>query len=228
MRRRGGLAPPRKKRGARRVESGHRKGFGPIGYILRDTWRNRSRTIFAAAGIASLTLLFVLFNSMDMGLERYFEDETAGVPTEEEKELYNVKEVMDNWTYLITVICGILMVLVVANTSIITVVERKFELASLRALGISSLQVSFIVMGSMLLIVLAGLFSGLALGVLMVPLLDSANVSFLGEGIGLPLSLDPMLVIYVIALGGISSMVGMTAPLLILNKRSPLEVLRDG
>ncbi|MFO8050631.1 MAG: ABC transporter permease [Thermoplasmatota archaeon] len=223
----GGLASTRKRKNTTHLKRRHGKGFGPIGYILRDTWRNRSRTIFAAAGIASLTLLFMLFNSMDMGLEEYFEEETAGVPTEEEKELYNVKEVMNNWTYLITVICGILMVLVVANTSIITVVERKYELASLRALGISSFQVSIIVIGSMTIIVLAGLLSGLAFGALMVLLLDSAKVSILGGGIGLPLSLDPMLVAYVMALGAISSLVGMAVPLLMLNRRSPLEVLKD-
>lgn len=203
------------------------KGFGPVGYMTRDIWRNRSRTILAMAGIASLTLLFVLFTSMDRGLEEFFEDESAGVPSEEEKDLFEVKEVMDNWTYLITIICGILMVLVVANTSIITVVERKYELASLRALGISSFQVSMLVIGSMLVIVAGGLISGLALGLLFIPLLDSANLSILGQGIGLPFEMDLTTVLYVIGLGSLSSLIGLSPPIMMINRQSPLEVLRN-
>ncbi|MEA3558967.1 MAG: FtsX-like permease family protein [Candidatus Thermoplasmatota archaeon] len=234
--RKGKLAPLRKRggdSGARKVQA---RGFGPLGYILRDTWRNRSRTILAMAGIASLSLLFIMFTSMDRGLEDYFDErdeetsqqsgEDVVVPREDQ-ELWEVKKVMNNWTYLITIICAILMTLVVANTSIITVVERKFELASLRALGISSIQVSSLVIGSISITVIGGLVSGIVLGAVVVPLLDRTNISMVGNGIGLPLTMDLEMIGYVFILGTVSSLIGMIAPLLLINRQSPLEVLRN-
>lgn len=178
------------------------------------------------AGIASLTLLFILFSSMDAGLEEYFKNETAGAPSEESKELYEVKQVMDDWVYLITVLCWVLMLLVIANTAIITVVERRFELASLRALGISSVQVSSLVIGSMMIIVVGGILIGLVLGSVLVPVLDYANLS-LGGNVDLPLALDPVSFINILLLGLLSGALGLLAPLMMIIRSSPLEVLRD-
>jgi predicted lysophospholipase L1 biosynthesis ABC-type transport system permease subunit len=199
----------------------------PFSYIMKDTWRNRSRTLMSISGICALSLLFVLFSSMDRGLEEYFEDEGAGVPSEERKELFKVKQVMDDWVYLITLLCWVLMVLVVANTSIITVVERKHELASLRALGISSFQVSSLVAASMAIIVLGGCAAGLVLGGLSVLLLDNTNLSILGGDIRLPLYFDPLLILYTVLLGAVSGFVGLVPPLTMISRSSPLEVLRD-
>lgn len=202
------------------------KKLTPFQYILRETWRKRSRTLMSIAGIASLALLFILFSSMDAGLEEYFRNETEGVPSEESKELYEVRQVMDDWVYLITVLCWVLMLLVIANTAIITVVERRFELASLRALGISSVQVSLLVIGSMMIIVVGGIAGGLILGAALVPLLDYANLS-LGGNVDLPLALDPVSFINIILLGLLSGAMGLLAPLLMIIRSSPLEVLRD-
>ena len=46
------------------------------------------------SSIAALSFLFVIFMSMDAGFQEFFEDD-VGEPTEEEKELFQVKEVMD-------------------------------------------------------------------------------------------------------------------------------------
>jgi len=178
------------------------------------------------AGIASLTLLFILFSSMDAGLENYFDNESEGVPTDESIELFNVKQVMDDWVYLITLLCWILILLVIANTAIITVVERRSELATLRALGVSSTQVSFLVIGSMMMIVVGGLVSGIVLGIATVPILDQANIS-IGTNVDLPLVLDPISFVYVLGLGLISGALGLLAPLLMIIRSSPLEVLRN-
>jgi putative ABC transport system permease protein len=162
---------------------------------------------------------------MDAGLDNYFENETSGAPSEESKELFEVKQVMDDWVYLITVLCWVLMLLVVANTAIITVVERKFELASLRALGISSVQASLLVIGSMGIIVLGGIFAGMVLGSALVPLLDQANLS-LGGNVDLPLVLDPISFLNILLLGILSGALGLLAPLMMIIRSSPLEVLR--
>jgi hypothetical protein len=219
-----GLAP---RRGSKGPANPVPKKLTPAGYILRDTWRNRSRTLMSMAGIAALSLLFVIFSSMESGLDDYFEEDDTGVPPEERQELFQVKEVMDDWVYLITLLCWVLMVLVVANTSIITVVERKFELASLRALGISSFQVSLLISGSMGIIVMGGVMAGLILGAISVPLLNGANLALLGGGIDLPLTLDPLTILYTLLLGLISGVVGLVPPLSMISRSSPLEVLRN-
>ncbi|MFW3146824.1 MAG: ABC transporter permease [Thermoplasmatota archaeon] len=222
-----GKLPPTKDRQKKgRTDIKVPRALGPLGYIIKDTLRNRSRTLLAMGGIASLTLLFVLFSSMDQGLDDFFSEETSGAPSDEQKELFKVKEVMDNWVYLITVLCWVLMVLVVANTSIITVMERKFELASLRALGISSSQVSLLVSGSIVIIVLGGVAMGLLFGIMFVPIIDRANIAFTEGGVGLPLSMDPMIALYSFGMGIVSAAIGLIPPLVMINKQSPLEVLR--
>lgn len=198
----------------------------PVGYILRETWRKRSRTLMSMAGIASLTLLFILFSSMDAGLDEYFDNEAEGAPSEESKELFEIKEVMDDWVYLITILCWVLILLVIANTAIITVVERKTELATLRALGVSSVQVSFLVIGSMMIIVIGGLTAGLLLGMIAVPVLDYANLS-MGGSVDPPLVLDPLSFLNILLLGLLSGALGLLAPLLMIIRSSPLEVLRN-
>lgn len=226
MRDREGRLATRKK-ARKRAPGGDPKRLTPIGYILRETWRNRSRTFFSIAGIASLALLFILFSSMDEGLKDYFEKETEGVPSDESKELFKVKQVMDDWVYLISVLCWALMVLVVANTATITVVERKLELGSLRAIGISSVQVSFLVIGSMMLIVASGIASGLIASLILIPVLDIANLSILGGGLDLPLVYDPVSILNTLLLGLGSGALGLIPPLLMIIRSSPMEVLRD-
>jgi len=220
----GGLAPKRGIKGPVNPVPGR---LTPTGYILRDTWRNRSRTLMSMAGIAALSLLFVVFSSMETGLEEYFSEDDTGVPTEERQELFQVKEVMDDWVYLITLLCWVLMVLVVANTSIITVVERRFELASLRALGISSFQVSLLISGSMGIIVIGGVLAGLVIGAVSVPLLNGANLAIQGDGIDIPLTLHPLTILYTLLLGLVSGVIGLVPPISMISRSSPLEVLRN-
>jgi putative ABC transport system permease protein len=119
-----------------------------------------------------------------------------------------------------------LILLVIANTAIITVVERRSELSTLRALGVSSFQVSFLVIGSMMIIVIGGLVSGIILGIATVPILDQANIS-IGTNVDLPLVLDPISFVYILVLGSISGALGLLAPLLMIIRSSPLEVLRN-
>ena len=222
--REGKLAGPR---GKKRYLNRTPKKLTPTGYILRETWRNRSRTLMSIAGIASLALLFILFSSMDKGLDDYFEEETEGVPTDESKELYQVKQVMDDCVYLISVLCWALMVLVIANTATITVVERRFELASLRALGISSVQVSFLVVGSMMMIVALGITAGLITSLAAIPLVDKANLSLMGGTLDLPLVYDPLSLMGTVLLGVGAGALGLIPPLLMIIRSSPMEVLRD-
>ena len=202
------------------------KRLNPVNYILRDTWRNKSRTSLSIAGLAALSFLFVLFSSMQSGLEEYSSDD-EGLPTEEENDLVLVKDVLDNWIYLVTVLCWALMVLVVANTSGITVVERKGELATLRALGINSFQVSLLVTGATAIIVFSGIAIGTVIGLASIPILDGASLDLLGGGVGFPFSFDIRTVLITLIIGTVSGVLGMIPPLIMINRSQPAEVLRD-
>ena len=201
--------------------------FGPGSYILKDVWRNRSRTFMSISSIAALSFLFVLFSSMDNGFDDMFEDD-IGVPSKEMKELKPAKDVMENWVLLILGMCLVLMVLVIANTGLITVVERRTELASLRALGISAPRVSMLVGGSMGIILYSGLIAGTLLGLAAVPLLDQVNINIFSEGIGFPFKFEMGIFIRLLVLGTVSGGLGSILPLILMFKNSPLEVLRDG
>jgi ABC-type lipoprotein release transport system permease subunit len=179
------------------------------------------------SSIAALSFLFVMFMSMDRGFSEFFEDDT-GVPTDEQKDLFEVKGVMEDWVYLISALCMALMVLVVANTGIITVVERRLELASLRAIGIPSARVSILVAGSLALILYGGILLGTVLGLACIPLLDRVNLTIGAEGIGFPFAFDWKIIGYMIVIGTLSGTIGSSLPLYMMMRSSPLEVLRDG
>ncbi|HHD16295.1 MAG TPA: ABC transporter permease [Euryarchaeota archaeon] len=206
---------------------GRKARFSPVDYILKDLWRNRSRTIMSMSSVAALSFLFVLFSSMDAGFADFFSGDT-GVPSDEQKELYKVKGVMENWVYLITALSLILMALVVSNTGIITVVERRFELATLRALGISMPRVIFMVSASLAMILYGGVLMGTVLGLLCIPLLDRVSLTLFTQGIGFPLSFDPTLIWRSFLVGTLAGAIGASLPLIFIARSSPLEVLRDG
>lgn len=223
-------APPLKRRSKRDRSVGvhpSKMKFTPINYILRDSWRKRSRTILSIAGLAALSFLFVLFSSMQEGLSEYSPDEDEESSIEEKTDLLLVKEVMDNWIYLISILCWTLMVLVVANTSGITVIERKHELATLRAIGLSGTQVSLLVIGGMAIVVYSGIISGMLLGIAFIPLLDGANLVLWEGGIGFPFAFNINTVLITLGLGTVSGIIGMIPPLIMINRSTPAEVLRD-
>lgn len=218
-------------KGRRKRTGGRSKkvSMGPVQYVLKDAWRKRSRSILSMGGVAALAFLFVIFSSMDEGLDRYFEGRNdIGEPTQEEKTLNSLRDVMHDWTYLISVMCLILMILVVANTAAITVVERKVELATLRAVGLKGHQVYMMVLGSMFILLYGGVAVGTILGAICVPLLDMVEFAFWGDGIGFPMALDPIIILYVVGIGTISGLFGMAPPLLLIRLSSPSEVLRNG
>ena len=202
------------------------KRLNPVTYILKETWRNKSRTSLSIAGLAALSFLFVIFSSMQAGLEEYASGDT-GIPTQEDNDLILVKEVMDNWIYLITILCWTLMVLVVTNTSGINEKKRKGELATLRALGLSSFQVSSLIIGGMALIIYGGIAAGTILGIVCIPILDGVSLDLMGGGLAFPFSFDPNTILVTLLIGTVSGVVGMIPPVIIINRSRPAEVLRD-
>ena len=213
----------------RSVKGKSGRALGPLGYIIKDAWRKRSRSVLSLAGIASLSFLFIIFSSMDEGLDRYFEEreDDVGIPSDEEKALDSLRGTMNSWNYLITGLCLGLMVLVVANTAAITVIERRVELATLKALGLTSRQVSALVLGSMFVIIYGGIAAGTLLGLAFVPLLDRVEFTLWGEGIGFPMAIDISMILTVLALGTIAGIIGMIPPLLMVSGPKPAEVMKN-
>jgi ABC-type lipoprotein release transport system permease subunit len=192
---------------------------------LKDLWRNRSRALFSMSGMACLALLLVLFSSMRAGLDGYFDG--SGVPTEREKDLYEVKKVLDKWVYLVGVLCLLLFALIVANTATINVLERKFELATLRAIGLSSPQVLFLLIGSIALQLVIGTSIGAAVGLAMTPVLDDTAISLGGGGLGIPFAIDPSVFLSLLGIVAVAGAVGSVPPLVLARLGRPQEVLRN-
>lgn len=212
--------------GQKGIKRGGKRVLTPGRYIVKDLWRNRSRSIFSMSGMAALAFLIVIFSSIDAGLEDYFRGR-VGEPTEEEKELFEVKRVMDHWTYLVAILCTILFALIVTNTASLHIMERRFEIATLRAIGLSHFEVSALMASSMLLLMAVGTASGAALGAMSAPFLDEASLSIGGGGLGIPLLLDASVIALLGVIVVVAGLLGMLPPLIMMNRKSPHEVLRD-
>ena len=200
--------------------------FGPVRYVLKDALRNMSRTMASLMSIASLTFLFIVFSSLQAGLDEHFKED-IGAPSMEDDQLYEIREVLESWTFLITSMCYIMTALVVANTTAMNVSERRVELASLRAVGLGNPQVFLLVCGSTASVLYPGMLIGLITGVSVVPLLDGAGLSVLSGGMPLPFSLSWAAVLRALALGTVSGAIGLAPPLLMISWSRPAEVLRN-
>lgn len=179
--------------------------------------------------MSSLTIVstvLTLFLSMDAGLSGHFRDDT-GVPTEENKELFEIKEVVGSWSSFMLFLCASLMFLTTANASSMDILERRFELSTLRALGTRLHHVMLLLVSPMAMVVFLGLLAG--------PMAVMGTLSFmgsdprlpLGPDLGVPLAMDPIIVLSVVGIGSAAALVGMAPSLASVLHRSPLEVLRD-
>lgn len=85
-----------------------------------------------------------------------------------EQELKNFHRAMDEtmlfWTFVATLFAGVIAVGVVYNSARITLTERSRELASLRVLGYTRGEISYILLGELALITLVAIPLGLLLG----------------------------------------------------------------
>lgn len=127
------------------------------------------------------------------GLFRYFK-ETPRIATtlEREQEIRNFKKTMSETMVLITGVATALSVViafgVVYNSAIIALAERGRELASLRILGFSRLEISYILLGELALLTIVAIPLGFLFGYLFC----SAIVTGLqSELYRLPLVLEP-------------------------------------
>ncbi len=200
--------------------------FGPVRYIWRHVWGERGRNLLTFMSLAIVSIVLTLFMAVDAGLNDHFRDD-VGIPNEENKELFEVKEVIGSWSSFMLFLCASLMVLSTANASSMDILERRFELSALRAIGTRLHQVLVLLLSPLMLVVISGLVVGPILVTATITVMGSDPRLPLGPDLGVPLSVHLDTFIFVMAVGTLAAAVGTAPSLISVLGRSPLEVLRD-
>ena len=85
-----------------------------------------------------------------------------------EQDIRNFHRTMDEtmlfWTFVATLFAGVIAVGIVYNSARITLTERSHELASLRVLGFTRVEISYILLGELAVLTLLAIPLGLLLG----------------------------------------------------------------
>jgi ABC-type lipoprotein release transport system permease subunit len=204
----------------------HHGRFGPLKYIWRHLWGERGRNVITFMSLAVVSTVLALFLAVDDGLTMHFRND-VGVPTDENKELFEVKEVVGTWSSFMVFLCASLMALSTANAASMDVLERRFELSTLRALGTGLPNVILLLLTPLSLVVLVGLIFGPLLVRFYILLLGSDPRLPLGPDLGVPLHLGLGTLAFVLAVGSMAAVLGAVPSLASVLSRSPLEVLRD-
>jgi hypothetical protein len=115
-------------------------------YILANFRRHKLRYGLTIFGLTVCTIFFILIASLSIGLYEPTEPET---PTEEITPVdqpidpavleldQNVKQTIVNWLYLTSVLIFITATAGVANTMLISMLERKREIGILKSVGLN-------------------------------------------------------------------------------------------
>jgi cell division protein FtsX len=221
--------PPRpgigKGRTSPTVRARHHR-FGPIRYIWRQVWGERGRNLLTFLSLAIMSTVLTLFLAANEGLDDHFSDD-IGVPSDENKELFEVREVISGWSSFMLFLCASLMALSTANASSMDILERRFELSTLRAIGTRFHQVIMLLISPLVLVMISGLVMG--------PIIVFASLSIMGDDprlplgpdLGVPLSFSLGTFLFVMAVGTLAAAFGAAPSLVSVLTRSQLEVLRD-
>lgn len=121
----------------------NRKRFNVISYVTRSLLERKLRTMLTVGGISVCVALFILFNAFGEGLDEYISGRASSTQIEEYKEM---AELLDGWLYILTSILVIILAVTVANTMLISVSERRRELGTLKALGLTRGQIREIIL----------------------------------------------------------------------------------
>jgi hypothetical protein len=134
---------------------------------------------------------------------------------------------LDGWLAIVSTVLVVLLVAGVSDTTLVAVAERRREIATLRAVGLSRRQVSRLVTGEVLALAAIGLAVGLMVGATLAMVFGHLHEATGGEGVFLaPVSLGPWVVAgaAVLALG--AATLAAAYPARRAAKGSPTEALR--
>jgi ABC-type antimicrobial peptide transport system permease subunit len=107
------------------------------------------------------------------------------------------------------------------------ILERRFELSTLRAIGTRPHQVLLLLLTPLALVVLSGLLAGSLVVLAAISVMGGQPRLPLGPDLGVPLSIDAMTFLMVLGIGAAAALIGTVPSLASVLGRSPMEVLRD-
>jgi ABC-type antimicrobial peptide transport system permease subunit len=200
--------------------------FGILTYILTSITKHRWRTILTVIGIAVPIAFFILFAAMSEGLNQYIlEQELENSANKENYE--EMSKIVNAWTNVMLVIIAIMIIIIITNTILMSTSERKFELGVLKAIGISSDQILYLVLLEAFVISFIALIVGIIMGAWGAILFD--YMFYLDEGAGFffaPAKITINSIIFTAVLTLILGTVTATYPAIKASKLNIIDILR--
>ncbi len=141
--------------------------------------------------------------------ENYIKRTIQAHETEIEKQ-EEMRRTVDGWLLAVILLLSIITVVGISNTMLMSVTERRREIGTLKAVGVSKPRIYQIVLGEALLLVLLSLVIGGAVGGFLVGFFDFQYEAEAGGIFFAPTHMTPFVISYVV---GISIGVGMLAAL---------------
>jgi predicted lysophospholipase L1 biosynthesis ABC-type transport system permease subunit len=142
-------------------------------YIMSNFRRNKLRYGLTIFGLIVCVTFFIIVASLSIGLYEPTEPETPTddltpeerIKTEELIDLdQNVKRTIVNWLYFTAVLIFATATVAVANTMLISMIERKREIGILKSVGISRREIMQIFFTESFTICMIGFIVGVLLG----------------------------------------------------------------
>jgi hypothetical protein len=134
---------------------------------------------------------------------------------------------LDGWLMVVTMVMGVMLVAGVSDTTLVAVADRRREIATLRAVGLRSQQVSRLVLVEVMILAVVGLVVGVIAGSGLALLFGHLHETTGGSGIFLaPVSIDPWVLLGAVALALGTAALAAAYPARRAAREPPTEALR--
>jgi len=198
------------------------------GYILRLLERNWGRGMLTILAVTVGVAFLVVFASLNSGIQDHLENRAVAENDPKVAQHYeDLGEIVSKWVMVLLAVASLLVMLSVGNAILISLSQRKKELAILRAVGISRGQIVQLVVAEAAVLSLYGFILGASLGACLSVLFDWMFTN----GIGTSALVGPSLVTPGVVLMAALVSVGMgslvSLPLAVSASRvEPVEIFR--
>jgi putative ABC transport system permease protein len=139
------------------------ENFGVFNYILVNISKHRWRTVLTIIGIAIPIAFFVLFAAMGEGLDQYIIERSENELINRENYL-EMSKIVNAWTDILIIIITVMIITSIANTILMSIIERRKEFGILKAVGISQERIIYLVLLEAMFISMLALFVGIIIG----------------------------------------------------------------
>ena len=201
--------------------------FGALHYILNDISKHRWRAILTIIGIAVPIAFFILFAAMGEGSDLFIDSQTNAL---NEAKYLQISKIVVSWTEVLMVIIGIMIVISITNTMMLTLFERRKEIGTMMAIGLKSRHVIQLIIMESTIIGFVGSLMGILLSSVVIVILNRVGLSYQP-----PMSIDlvtiypffnPRFMLFSFFLGMLSSIAGAIYPARKILQVNPIDALR--